>query len=89
MIYDTLPCKEGVDRKSKLRSANMVAITVRYSTDGRFQETLWIEYSSKGNALYMLELILNHSEEVVSYSVYDDQGVVVKNPNQESFPKRY
>ena len=88
MIYDTLPCKDGVDFKSKLRRANLIAVTVRYSTDGHYRETLWIEYSLTGMALYMLELILNNSEEVISYTVYGDQGQVLKEFDPKTFPKR-
>lgn len=88
MIYDTLPCKAGVDFKSKLRRANLIAVTVQYSTDGRCGETLWIEYRLTGMALYMLELILNNSEEVISYTVYGDQGQVLKEFDPKTFPKR-
>ena len=88
MIYDTLPCKDGVDFKSKLRRANLIAVTVRYSTDGRYQETLWVEYNREGMALYILELILNNSKEVISYIVYGDQGQVLEEFDLKAFPKR-
>ena len=63
-------------------------MTVRYSTDGRYRETLWVEYNREGMALYILELILNNSEEVISYIVYGDQGQVLEEFDLKAFPKR-
>ena len=93
MITSTLPHIEGSDENRKLRRlafANKIRVTPKYSSDGRgYDASVYMDYSPKdGFALYMMERILNSSDNVVSYSVFDEKGERITDFDKSSFQKR-
>ena len=93
MITSTLPHIEGSDENRKLRRlafANKIQVTPKYSINGRgYDASVYIDYSLKdGFALYMIELILNTSDNVDYYSVYDENGNRVTGFDKNNFRKR-
>ena len=93
MITSTLPHIEGSDENRKLRRlafANKIRVTPKYSIDGREYDTsVYIDYSLKdGFALAMIEYILNTSDNVYCYSVYDENGNRVTDFDKNNFKKR-
>ena len=81
MLTDTLDFT-GIDtsvrENLKLALKNKIRITCTHSRDGRTRDSLYIDYNS-AYALFLLEGILNQSDAVYQYSVFDEFG------NRESF----
>ena len=93
MITSTLPYIEGSDENRKLRRlalANKIQVTPKYSIEGRgYDASVYIDYSFKdGFALSMIECILNTSDNVYCYSVYDENGNRVTGFDKNNFKKR-
>lgn len=93
MITSTLPYIEGSDENRKLRRlalANKIHVTPKYSIEGRgYDASVYIDYSLKdGFALDMMECILNTSDNVYCYSVYDENGNRITDFDKSIFPKR-
>ncbi len=92
MISSVLPYVEGSDEDRKLRRlafANKIAVTTKQSLDGRSLESLYIDYSpTDGYAVFLMEDVLNTSEGVKSYSIYNEVGVRITDFNKQRFPKR-
>ena len=76
----------------RLALKNKIRVTCTHSQDGRTRDSLYIDYNpEKSNyALFLLEDILNQSEAVFQYSVYDEHGNRVAFTESEfcSRPKR-
>ena len=81
MLTDTLDFT-GIDtsvrENRKLALKNKIRVTCTHSQDGRTRDSLYIDYNS-AYALFLLEGILNQSDAVYQYSVFDEFG------NRESF----
>lgn len=93
MLTSVLPYVEGSDTDRKLRRlafANKIRVIPKYSSDGRgYDASVYMDYSPKdGFALYMMERILNSSDNVVSYSVFDEKGERITYFEKSSYPKR-
>lgn len=93
MLTSTLPYVEGSDENRKLRRlafANKIQVTPKYSIEGRgYDASVYIDYSLKdGFALDMMECILNTSDKVYCYSVYDENGNRITDFDKSIFQKR-
>ena len=93
MLTSTLPYVEGSDENRKLRRlafANKIQVTPKYSIEGRgYDASVYIDYSLKdGFALVMMEFILNTSDKVYCYSVYDENGNRITDFDKSIFQKR-
>ena len=93
MLTSTLPYVEGSDENRKLRRlafANKIQVTPKYSIEGRgYDASVYIDYSLKdGFALDMMERILNTSDNVYCYSVYDENGNRITDFDKSIFQKR-
>jgi len=88
MISDILRVEDRAN--AKIARKNKVAVKTKYSSDGRYTESLYIDYdpTRPGYALFLLENVLNTSEMVDYYSVYDKNGERVTDFNPERFSKR-
>ena len=81
MLTDTLDftgIDDSVRENRKLALKNKIRVTCTHSHDGRTRDSLYIDYNS-AYALFLLEGILNQSDAVYQYSVFDEFG------NRESF----
>lgn len=77
----------GVER------ANKIYVNTTYSSDGRSLEGYWMDYDSSKTpeatyALFLLERVLNQSEGVDYYSLYDENGNRDSRFRKENQPKR-
>ena len=93
MITSTLPYIEGSDENRKLRRlafANKIQVTPKYSIEGRaYDASVYIDYSLKDRfALAMMERILNTSDNVYCYSIYDENGNRITDFDKSIFQKR-
>ena len=93
MLTSTLPYVEGSDENRKLRRlafANKIQVTPKYSIEGRgYDASVYIDYSLKDIfALDMMEHILNTSDNVYCYSVYDENGNRITDFDKSIFQKR-
>lgn len=66
----------SVRENRKLALKNKIRVTCTHSQDGRNRDSLYIDYNGeKGDyALFLLEGILNQSDAVYQYSVFDEFG---------------
>ena len=95
MLTDTLDFT-GIDtsvrENRKLALKNKIRVTCTHSQDGRTRDSFYIDYNrEKGDyALFLLEGILNRSDAVYQYSVFDEFGNREAFVNYEFFsrPKR-
>ena len=81
MLTDTLDftgIDDSVRENRKLALKNKIRVTCTHSHDGRTRDSLYIDYNS-AYALFLLEGILNQSDAVYQYSVFDEFG------NREAF----
>ena len=84
MLTDTLDftgIDDSVRENRKLALKNKIRVTCTHSQDGRTRDSLYIDYNREKGAyaLFLLEGILNQSDAVYQYSVFDEFG------NRESF----
>lgn len=78
--------KKGPER------ANKIYVHTKYSSDGRTLEGFWMDYDpspepSASYSLFLLEFVLNNSEGVEYYSVYDQNGDCCKFTQNEFNPR--
>lgn len=60
---------KGLDR------ANKILVNTKYSPDGHYLESFWIDYSPEDRyALFLLEFTLKNNPMVDFYMVYDENG---------------
>lgn len=72
----------------RLALSNKLLITVKYSQDGRCLESFKLDYDPVGIEIFLIENILNSSEFVESYSMFDSNGLRIKEFNTEKYNKR-
>lgn len=69
--------------------SNKIQVSTTYSQDGRQRESFYLEYNPNDMmALFLFEEVLNSSNTVIQYRVYDTDGKPVKNFRTEHHPKR-
>lgn len=81
-----------VTHQGKTERANKIYINSKYSGDGRHLEGIWLDHDSEKPdswyALRILEFILNLSEGVDYYTVYDKDGNAMRDFDKQHSPKR-